>query len=229
MENKMFAIILKKEAMKPKYWILLLIFTFTTYVSIKNAAHFIKTYNNLGNQGIAESTFLRSDSENKILKKLGKKAKAFAIENNYNNSYCFLVNMQLHSGKKRFFIYDLAHDRIVDSGMVSHGSCNNVFLSEVRFSNENGYGCTSEGRYLVGHKYKGRFGNAYKLKGLDATNNNAFRRFVVLHSYTCVPDTETYPLPICNSLGCTMVSNNFLQKLSTIIDQSTKPILLFVF
>ncbi len=154
--------------MKPKDWILLLILTCAIYVSIKNAAHFIKTYNNLDKQGIAESTILHSDNENEILKKLGKKAKAFAIKNNYNNSYCFLLNMKLYSDKKRFFIYDLAHDRIVNSGMVAHGVCNKVFLSEVRFSNENGSGCTSEGRYIVGQKYKGRFGNGYKLKGLDA-------------------------------------------------------------
>lgn len=137
--------------------------------------------------------------------------------------------MQLHSGKRRFFNYDLVNERIFNSGLVSHGSCNKLFLSEAQFSNENGCGCSSEGKYLIGHKYKGRFDNAYKLKGLDATNNNAFRRFAVLHAYDCVPDIETYPLPICNSLGCTMVSNNFLLELSRIIDKSTKPILPIVF
>jgi hypothetical protein len=68
--------------------------------------------------------------------------------------------------------------------------------------------------YKICEKYAGSFGTAFKLKGLDSSNSNAFCRFVVLHAYGCIPDTEPYPLPICNSLGCAMVSCQFLKTLS---------------
>jgi hypothetical protein len=51
----------------------------------------------------------------------------------------------------------------------------------------------------------------------------------VLHSYSGVPDGEVDPAPICQSDGCPMVSQAFLQKLGNIIDHSSKPILLYIF
>jgi hypothetical protein len=50
------------------------------------------------------------------------------------------------------------------------------------------------------------------LYGLDSTNNQVFRRNIVLHSFSYVPEAETDPYPICNSLGCPMVSPGFLQQ-----------------
>jgi len=44
-----------------------------------------------------------------------------------------------------------------------------------------------------------------------------------------VPDKETDPLPICNSLGCAMTSTNYLTILSKKIDASAKPVLLWIF
>ncbi|MGZ8558091.1 MAG: murein L,D-transpeptidase catalytic domain-containing protein [Chitinophagaceae bacterium] len=52
-----------------------------------------------------------------------------------------------------------------------------------------GRGCTSLGKYIVDNSYIKRFGLAYKLYGLDKTNDKAFQRFVVLHAHECVPET----------------------------------------
>ena len=153
----------------------------------------------------------------------------YAKQHEYNTGICFLIDMRIESGKNRFFIYDLQKDSILDAGLVAHGSCNKSWLSDRQYGNEPGCGCTSLGRYRIGNPYKGKFGIAYKLYGLDSTNSNAFKRFVVLHSYTCIPDEEVHPAPICQSQGCPMVSPAFMNKLATIIDHSNKPILLFIF
>jgi hypothetical protein len=52
---------------------------------------------------------------------------------------------------------------------------------------------------------------------------------VVIHGHDCVPDEEIYPRVLCNSFGCVMISNDFFEKLSTIIQKSDKPIVLWVY
>lgn len=146
----------------------------------------------------------------------------------YNNSVFFLVDMNIHSGKKRFFVVDMNTDSILAAGLVAHGACGMFFSATASFSNEPNYYCSSLGRYKIGNKYAGRFGPAYKLYGLDSSNSNAYKRNVVLHSYYEVPDKEIYPGRVCNSQGCPMVSKNFLKQLALYIDASKKPILLWI-
>ncbi len=163
------------------------------------------------------------------LKNYGGKAALYCWQKNYNTNTCFLIDMSLPAGKNRFFVYDVKKDSILNYGLVAHGSCNYSFLETAKFSNEPGCGCSALGKYKVGYKYQGRFGMAYKLYGLDSSNSNAFERNIVLHSYYLVPDKEVNPLPICNSLGCAMVSPNYLKVLAAKIDASKKPVLLWVF
>lgn len=174
-----------------------------------------------------------TDGSGKLLRaRLSGHAKpllAYAIQHGYNTSTCFLVDMNIESGKNRFFVYDLKKEAVIDEGLVAHGCCNKNWLSGRQYGNEVGCGCTSLGKYKIGNPYTGRFGRAYKLYGLDSTNSNAFKRFVVLHSYAAVPDAEVDPAPICQSDGCPMVSAVFLQKLAAIIDRSHQPILLYIF
>ena len=158
-----------------------------------------------------------------------RKAKVFVHANGYNTSICFLIDMQIESGTNRFFVYDFEKDSILNAGLVTHGRCNENWLIGRRYGNEVGCGCTSIGKYKIGKPYQGRFGLAYKLYGLDTTNSNAFKRFVVLHSHDCVPAQEVSPAPVCQSDGCPTVSVPFLQSLATIIDESKKPVLLWVF
>lgn len=149
----------------------------------------------------------------------------YAKQHGYNTNICFLMDMSIESGKNRFFIYDLKKDSVIDAGLVAQGRCNN----EGKYGNEVGCGCTSLGKYKIGNPYNGKFGRAYKLYGLDSTNSNAFKRFVVLHSHSCVPDGEVDPLPICRSEGCPTVSVPYLQKLASVIDSSKQPMLLYTF
>ena len=155
-------------------------------------------------------------------------AKAFASKNNFNTRYCFLIDMSLPSFQKRFFVYDLQKDSVVNSGLVTHGNCNEYFLEGRKYSNVIGCGCTSLGKYKVGYSYMGRFGLAFKLYGLENTNDNAFARYVVLHSHECVPETEVEE-DICQSNGCPTVSPGFLKELERMIKASSKPVLLWIF
>jgi len=150
-------------------------------------------------------------------------------DSRYSTKLAFLVDMRLPSGKNRFFVYDLEGDSIRMAGLVAHGSGGHTFSLTPAFSNVNGSNCSALGRYRVGGAYAGRFGRAYTLHGLDSTNGNALERHIVLHSYSCVPEGETDPYPICNSQGCPMVAPAFLQRLQPLIDGSKKPLLLWIF
>lgn len=167
-----------------------------------------------------------------ILIRLNSKAasaKEFVANNGFNSSFCFMIDMSLESGSNRFFVYDLQKDSILQSGLVTHGRCNQDWLTGRKYGNEVGCGCSSLGKYKVGISYKGRFGLAYKLHGLDSTNSNAFKRYVVLHSHSCVPNQEVSPAPICQSDGCPTVSPSFLTQLAVRLDQSEKPVLLWMY
>src|SRR5215203_4114957 len=170
-------------------------------------------------------------SENADVEKLKKKsseALSFIKKNGYNELTCFFIDITLPSGQKRFFVYDFVKDSIQRSGLVTHGRCNEMWLEGRKYSNVPGCGCTSLGKYKIGNPYNGRFGLAFKLYGLDETNNNAFKRFVVLHSHECVPETEARD-EICQSDGCPTVSPQFLQQLKPLINRSPKPVLLWIF
>jgi hypothetical protein len=169
-----------------------------------------------------ESALLRIEEITKGLRNYNEK-------NGFNNRYCFLVDMKMPSGSNRFYIYDLQNSRILQSGLVAHGSGSQNVADSIVFSNIPGSNCTSLGKYKIGKPYFGKFGLAYKLYGLDKTNSNAFKRFVVLHSHACVPDKTVEPLQICESWGCPTVSPVFLSCLKTYIEKSPHPILLWIF
>lgn len=165
-------------------------------------------------------------SELPIIMQRAEQLLAYARKNGYDTSVVFVLNMRIASGKDRFFVYDAAQKKVVGQSLVAHGRCNETVQISRRYSNVVGGGCTSLGKYKIGAAYQGKFGLAYKLHGLDASNSNAFERFVVLHSHECVPNNEVDPYPICQSDGCPTVSPAFLKVLAGIIDRKTKPVLL---
>jgi hypothetical protein len=160
---------------------------------------------------------------------LADKVVDYAAKNELSTKICFLIDMSMASGRKRFFVYDLENGSVIYSALVAHGSCNQTFLSRPRFSNAANCGCSSLGKYKVGELYNGKYGKSFRLYGLDYSNSNAYKRGVVIHGYDCVPDHEIAPMVLCNSEGCPMVSYNFFDKLSRIIRQSDKPIVLWIY
>ena len=164
-----------------------------------------------------------------ILKKHIEQLKLYAKANGYSDKYAMLIDLGMHSGSKRFFVVQLNNEKIVLAGLVTHGSSPSVLKpGERAYSNVTGSLCSSLGRYKIGVSYQGTFGLAYKLHGLDTSNNHAFERAVVLHSHSCVPDTETSE-GICQSWGCPTISPAFLQSISPLIDKSARPVLLEIY
>lgn len=167
------------------------------------------------------------------LKRQADLIRDYARVNNYSMEYCFLVDMSIPSGKKRFFVYNLRKDSLEFSAMVSHGfgstqkekDCEDQLM----FSNMPYSFKTSLGKYKIGKPYKGTYGLSYKLYGLDSTNNRAFERAIVLHSDLHVPENETFPGRIYQSAGCPTVTPNFLPILGSFIKSSKKPILMWIY
>ncbi|RYY61225.1 MAG: hypothetical protein EOO05_07100 [Chitinophagaceae bacterium] len=162
------------------------------------------------------------------LKLKAGEARSFVEGKNYNDQVVFLLDFRISSSRARFFVYDLKKDSVLNSGLVTHGRCNQEWLEGRQYGNTVGCGCSSLGKFRIGKKYKGMFGQAYKLHGLETTNDKAFDRFVVLHSHECVPESAGQQ-EICQSDGCPTVSPNFLKYLQPIIDRSDKPVMLWIF
>ena len=170
------------------------------------------------------------------LQRYAKEAQSYCKEKGLNNDYCILVDMQVHSGRHRLFVWDFSKDTIGDSGLCTHGTCDNLPEREAsddepEFSNIPGSHCSSLGKYKIGKRAWSNWGiNVhYKLHGLDATNNNAFKRIVVLHSWGAIPDEESWPDEIVLSWGCPAVSDNFMRRLDNRLQKTEKPVLLWIY
>lgn len=147
----------------------------------------------------------------------------------YHPDYAFMIDMKRNSGTYRFFIVDLKNNRILERGLVAHGSGSELTGTDsLQFSNTPNSYMTSLGFYKIGAAYTGNFGRSYRLHGLESSNNRAYERAVVLHRYSCVPD-EQQDYPICNSLGCPMVSERFFETLDGYVRNATKPVLLYIY
>jgi hypothetical protein len=174
----------------------------------------------------------KNKDEKETMLRLSKKvllARDYIAAHDFNTEFCFLIDMRIPSGKNRFFVYNLETDSVEIAGLVTHGSGVSNSSNAPIFSNTPNSNCTSLGKYRIGKPYQGKFGLAYKLFGLENTNNKAFERFVVLHSHACVPNDEVTPQVICESWGCPTVAPAFLTELQAYIDVSSKPILLWIY
>ncbi|SFN38313.1 L,D-transpeptidase catalytic domain [Chryseobacterium oleae] len=155
--------------------------------------------------------------------------KNFVKGKNYNQDLAIFINFKTYSGKYRYFVYDLKNDKVLQKAIVSHGSGSVIQNSEtLKFSNTEGSYQSSLGKYEILGSYNGKFGKAYRLNGLDSTNNNAMQRAIVLHSLGCVPDQEGQSRA-CLSLGCPMLSLKALTQSAKYLDESKNPIILYAF
>lgn len=150
-----------------------------------------------------------------------------------DTSVAFLFNAAGHSGRKRFFIYDLQKNRVMRSSLCCHGMGGKSTCASPDFSNERGSNCTSLGKYRTGERAYSRYGIHvhYKLHGLERTNSNAYDRTVVLHSFDPVPEHEIYPsyLPMGWSLGCPVISNSTMMYADSLLKSKKRPVLLWVY
>lgn len=94
-----------------------------------------------------------------------------------------IVDFARHSSEPRFDLVNIAAGRVVGSWLVAHGRGSDPGNSgwAHRFSNLPGSNASSEGSYLSGDIYPGKHGKSRRLRGLDAQNNLAFERAIVIH------------------------------------------------
>lgn len=162
-------------------------------------------------------------------------AVAFCKQENFCDDYYFLVDLGIHSGKNRFYVYDFKQKKVIHQNLVTHGSCdafgqNNNKYEKAKCSNRIDSHCSSAGKYKIGKRDYSSWGIKVKywLDGLEETNSNARDRIVVLHSWDAVADSEIYPDYSPLSWGCPAVSDNFMKLLDEKLQKTKKPVLLWI-
>ncbi|WP_316805703.1 murein L,D-transpeptidase catalytic domain-containing protein [Pedobacter agri] len=174
----------------------------------------------------------KPSSNNKISETKINEALAFCKKNKMDISVAILVDMSIHSGKNRIFVYDFNKEKILIEGLCAHGIGNGSTATKPVFSNKLGSNCTSLGKYKVKGRSYSNWGIHihYKMHGLEETNNNAFKRIVVLHSYTPVPNQEIYPQTLFGqSAGCPVLADEVMRKIDALLKTKKKPVLLWIY
>ncbi|GAB3009358.1 murein L,D-transpeptidase catalytic domain family protein [Niabella terrae] len=120
-----------------------------------------------------------------------------------NDSVLAIIDFDQPSYKKRLYIIDLKHYKILFNTLVAHGKNTGKEQAEF-FSNRNNSHQSSLGFYITDHTYYGSKGYSLKLIGLEKNvNSNAYRRAIVIHGAPYVSqsyiDAQGY---IGRSFGC---------------------------
>jgi hypothetical protein len=114
----------------------------------------------------------------------------------------------------RFYLLDTNSGR-VSSHLVAHGRGSDPGHSGWlrRFSNAVGSNASSNGGYVTGDFYYGRYGRSLRLSGLDYSNNNAHARAIVVHSaWYAEPNQVDQHGRLGRSEGCFAMSYRSLQE-----------------
>jgi hypothetical protein len=173
------------------------------------------------------------------IQKTNKKAKealSFCKQKKFNTDFCILIDMSLHSGVNRFFIYDFNEKKITKKYLVGHG-CGNYIWSWAQskdnpdFSNEDNSHLSSLGKYKIGERGVSEWGIKvkYLMLGLEETNNNSLKRAIVFHSWEKMDDNEIFPKGSPEGWGCPTVSNNALREIDPILKNSSTPVLMWIY
>ncbi|MES2591005.1 MAG: murein L,D-transpeptidase catalytic domain family protein [Bacteroidota bacterium] len=156
--------------------------------------------------------------------------------NKLNTDFCILIDMSLHSGVNRFFVWDFEKDTIINRFVVGHGCCDKPWSSDLSkdnptFSNKDGSHCSALGKYKLGDRGYSDWGInvKYLMHGLEPTNNNALARTIVFHSWDMVSDKEVYPDGTPEGWGCPTISNNNMLIIDPKLKSAQKPVLMWIY
>lgn len=165
-----------------------------------------------------------------------KEAYEYAQKNGFDLDHAVLIDFGRHSGKNRFFVWNFAENRVEIASLVAHGYGNTGFESsnqEIVFSNTPNSYTSSLGKYKLGARAPSKWGINihYKMHGLEKTNDKAFERYIVLHSFEYIPEEEVYPayLPMGFSQGCPVVDNVTMREVDALLKTKKKPVLLWTY
>ena len=99
-----------------------------------------------------------------------------------------ICDLSQSSNKKRFYILDLAENKILLTSYVAHGRGSGMEYAN-RFSNRANSHQSSLGFYITGSTYYGEHGLSLRLQGLErGFNNLARKRNIVIHGASYIGD-----------------------------------------
>jgi hypothetical protein len=158
-----------------------------------------------------------------------KEAKEYCKKNNLNQNKFILIDLGIHSGLKRFFIYDFNKNQVLNSFMVSHGCGNNKWggtssKDNPLISNELDSHCSSTGKFVILDRGVSQWGIKvnYILQGKEKSNTNAKNRAIVLHSWDAISSNEVYPQGTPEGWGCPAVSNENMKEIDELLKKNKK-------
>lgn len=174
----------------------------------------------------AEETSYDSDP----LAMRANEAAKYARRHNLSCNYVLLLDYSIPSGTPRLFVWDTEKNCIAARTYVMHGLGGGSTAEQPVFSNKVGSGCSSLGKFKVTKLHGSKLKRSYRLKGLERSNSNAFRRGIMIHRSKWV-DTwckNTYiPLHEPSCQGCITVSTKGMDYLERLIDSESRPLLLW--
>lgn len=165
-----------------------------------------------------------------------EKALQFCISKKLSTDFCILIDMSLHSGIKRFFVWDFKTKSVSKMYLVGHGCGINPWSSDgsksnPKFSNEDGSHLSSLGKYKLQGRGQSEWGIhiKYFMHGLEETNSNALKRYIVFHSWDRMSDDEVFPKGSPEGWGCPTVSNKAMKEIDPMIQKAGKPVLMWIY
>lgn len=170
-----------------------------------------------------------------ILKK-AEEALEYCEDNNLNEDICILIDMSMHSGVKRFHVFDLKSKKVIARYLVSHGCGENGWSltdskNRPQFSNTPDSHLSSLGKYRIGKRGYSNWGVNinYRLHGLDSTNSNAYDRDIVFHSWHAISDEQVFPEGTPEGWGCPAISDRAFLQVDKLLKDERKPVLMWIF
>jgi L,D-transpeptidase catalytic domain len=160
----------------------------------------------------------------------------FCKKKKFNTDFCFLVDMSIHSGKKRLFLWNFKTQKVENKYMVGHG-CGDEAWGEDNtkdaptFSNTVDSHRSSLGKYKIGERGFSSWGIniKYTMIGLEASNSNAQKQVVVFHSWEDMPQNEVFPAGSPEGWGCPTVANADMKSIDLKLKNSKKPVLMWIY
>ncbi len=187
--------------------------------------------------GLIGDAFIKRPPLNLIkIEGKAKEALLYCKSKGYSVNFCILIDMSVHSGLNRLYLWNFLTGEVEYECLVSHGCGGNRWASDEsrdtpRFSNNGGTHCSSLGKYRIGARGYSQWGINinYLLYGLEPSNSNAFARTIVFHSWSKIPNNVIFPTGCPEGWGCPAVSNTSMKYIDGLLKGSKKPVLMWIY
>lgn len=134
-----------------------------------------------------------------------------------NPNVLTIIDMSQSGRRKRFYLIDVNHQRLLVNTYVAHGMMSGLDMAS-DFSNNFSSNKTSLGFYITLDTYNGKHGTSLRLAGLEpGFNDNAEARGIVVHAADYVNAGRVNSEYMGRSEGCPALPANVCQKVINVI------------